>query len=159
MQALTMTVHEPCELGPDLIIQRINCYPGETEGKGRPSCSNGVSARNIAILWISVDKTNYAILWRVIYTVDSIIHRFNNSGQVLLCELITCFYDFSYCDSLKSCALQFSGNCAQTVHNNTVEAKKSFKQVFELQCFKSHRLLANVCIEMTSLSSLGYRTN
>ncbi|KAL9983099.1 hypothetical protein ACROYT_G005228 [Oculina patagonica] len=37
----------------------------------------------------------------------------------------------SYCDSLKSCALQFSDNCTQTVNNNTVEAQKSFKQAKE----------------------------
>ena len=33
-----------------------------------------------AIQWISVNKTNHAIRWIVIYPVDSVIHPWNNPG-------------------------------------------------------------------------------
>ena len=43
-----------------------------------PGCSK---AGLIAIQRISVDKTNHAIHWIVIYPVDSVIHFSNNRGQ------------------------------------------------------------------------------
>ena len=37
--------------------------------------------RIITIQWISVNKTNHAIRWIVIYPVDSFIQHSNNPGQ------------------------------------------------------------------------------
>lgn len=39
------------------------------------------------------------------------------------------FYDFSYCDSLRNCASQFSESCEHAVNDNVIQAQKSFKQV------------------------------
>ena len=43
------------------------------------------SVGRIPIQWISVNKTNHAILWIVIYPVDSVIHLLNNPA--LLCPM------------------------------------------------------------------------
>ena len=48
------------------------------ESDQAPGCSK---AGLIAIQRISVDKTNHAIHWIVIYPVDSVIHFSNNRGQ------------------------------------------------------------------------------
>jgi len=47
-------------------------------------------SREIAIPWISVHKTNHAILWILIYPVDSVIHLSNNSvASHIIKHLIT----------------------------------------------------------------------
>jgi len=40
-----------------------------------------LSTGQIAIQWISVNKTNHSIRWIVIYPVDSVIHLSNSPGQ------------------------------------------------------------------------------
>ena len=46
-------------------------------------------------------------------------------------NLESCFY-FSYCDSLKNCASQFSENCVQTVNDNNSEAQSKFQKVWNI---------------------------
>ena len=38
-------------------------------------------SKQLLIQWISVDKTNQAIRWIVIYSVDSVIHFLNNRAR------------------------------------------------------------------------------
>ena len=50
----------------------------------RPQLFKGciaLSTGSIVIQWISVNKTNHAIRWIVIYPVDSVIQPLNNWGQ------------------------------------------------------------------------------
>ena len=47
-----------------------------------PGYFNRLSNLDNAIQRISVDKTNHAIHWIVIYPVDSFIHFLNNRGQI-----------------------------------------------------------------------------
>ena len=42
-----------------------------------------VQTLDSAIQWIRITEINYAILWIVIYPVDSAIQRLNNQGQMM----------------------------------------------------------------------------
>ena len=50
-----------------------------------------LSIGQIAIQWISVNKTNHAIRWIVIYPLDSIIHFSNNPGLYFVNSIIIFF--------------------------------------------------------------------
>ena len=48
---------------------------------------------------------------------------------ICLFNLSLYFFYFSYCDSLRNCASQFSESCEHAVNDNVIQAQKSFKQV------------------------------
>jgi len=56
--------------------------------KGWITLSTGL----IAIQWISVNKTNHAIHWLVIYPVDSVVHLLNNPAQGVIIKWFTEFH-------------------------------------------------------------------
>ena len=61
----TLKHHDKLNFWPQLFKSWITLFTGQ-----------------IAIQWISVDKTNHAIRWIVIYPEDSVIHLSNNPSQV-----------------------------------------------------------------------------
>ena len=52
---------------------------------------------DIAIQWISVNKTNHFIDWIVIYPVDSVIHLSNSPGQLYIKK----YFDIHYHKNVK----------------------------------------------------------
>lgn len=61
-------------------------------------------------------------------------------------NLESCFY-FSYCDSLKNCASQFSENCVQTVNDNNSEAQSKFQQVRNIYAVNKDNTLQILALE------------
>ena len=59
---------------------------------------------------------------------------------------LVCFY-FSYCDSLKNCASQFSENCVQTVNDNNSEAQSKFQKVWNIYAFNKDNTLQLLSLE------------
>ena len=62
---------------------------------------------------------------------------------------LVCFY-FSYCDSLKNCASQFSENCVQTVNDNNSEAQSKFQKVWNIYAFNKDNTLQLLSLEKGS---------
>ena len=62
---------------------------------------------------------------------------------------LVCFY-FSYCDSLKNCASQFSENCVQTVNDNNSEAQSKFQQVRNIYAVNKDNTLQLLALEKGS---------
>ena len=55
--------------------------PLSAQGPVVQRMDNAIHWINLTIQWISVDTTDYAIRWIVIYPVDSVIHPLNNQAQ------------------------------------------------------------------------------
>lgn len=68
-------------------------------------------------------------------------------------NLESCFY-FSYCDSLKNCASQFSENCVQTVNDNNSEAQSKFQQVRNTYAVNKDNTLQLLALEKGSWGRL-----
>ena len=72
------------------------------------------------------------------------------TGKVSFQSNLESYFYFSYCDSLKNCASQFSENCVQTVNDNNSEAQSKFQKVWNIYAFNKDNTLQLLSLEKGS---------